>query len=348
LLFVKTKNCKKKNKREKLKLDNFINGIKRGDRVVLAQAITLIESNSLNHFNNGQKLLGSLLPSTGKSIRIAITGSPGAGKSTFINSFGTYLCNKGHKVAVLAIDPSSIRTRGSVLGDKTRMEDLSRHENAYIRPSPSAGTLGGVNRKTRETILLCEAAGFDIILIETVGVGQSEVTARSMTDLFLLILQPGAGDELQGIKKGAVEFADCLVVNKADGSNLNLANLTKAQYQSAMHYILPATEGWQTPVLLASSIEEKGLEDVWDCIQEFIKNTTESKIFYKRRNEQQIDWLHSMIDEYLKNRFYGSDRIKKIIPGIEGSIIKGITTPSTAMQLLIKEYEEAIAPARNK
>ncbi|HPI19392.1 MAG TPA: methylmalonyl Co-A mutase-associated GTPase MeaB [Candidatus Kapabacteria bacterium] len=329
-------------------VEEYINGVKNGDRVVLAQAITLIESNSLNHFNLGQKVLRSLLPLTGNSIRIAITGSPGVGKSTFINSFGTYLCNEGHKVAVLAIDPSSIRSRGSVLGDKTRMEDLANNDNAYIRPSPSAGTLGGVNRKTRETMLLCEAAGFDTILVETVGVGQSEVTARSMTDFFLLLLQPGAGDELQGIKKGAVELADGILINKADGSNLNMANLTKAQYQNALHYILPATDGWQTPVLLASSIEEKGLEDVWSCIKDFIENTTKSKVFSTRRNEQKLDWLNSMIDEYLKNRFFNSERIKNIIPSIETSIINGAITPSAAIQLLIKEYEQNDIAARNK
>jgi len=331
-----------------LSVEEYINGVKNGDRVVLAQAITLIESNSLNHFNLGQKVLRSLLPLTGNSIRIAITGSPGVGKSTFINSFGTYLCNEGHKVAVLAIDPSSIRSRGSVLGDKTRMEDLANNDNAYIRPSPSAGTLGGVNRKTRETMLLCEAAGFDTILVETVGVGQSEVTARSMTDFFLLLLQPGAGDELQGIKKGAVELADCILINKADGNNLNMANLTKAQYQNALHYILPATDGWQTPVLLASSIEEKGLEDVWSCIKDFIENTKKSKVFSSRRNEQKLDWLNSMIDEYLKNRFYNAERIKKIIPSIEESIINGDITPSAAIQLLIKEYEQNDLTARNK
>ena len=329
-------------------VEEYINGVKNGDRVVLAQAITLIESNSLNHFNLGQKVLRSLLPLTGNSIRIAITGSPGVGKSTFINSFGTYLCNEGHKVAVLAIDPSSIRSRGSVLGDKTRMEDLANNDNAYIRPSPSAGTLGGVNRKTRETMLLCEAAGFDTILVETVGVGQSEVTARSMTDFFLLLLQPGAGDELQGIKKGAVELADGILINKADGSNLNMANLTKAQYQNALHYILPATDGWQTPVLLGSSIEEKGLEDVWSCIKDFIENTTKSKVFSTRRNEQKLDWLNSMIDEYLKNRFFNSERIKNIIPSIETSIINGAITPSAAIQLLIKEYEQNDIAARNK
>ncbi len=332
----------------KLSVEDYINGVKSGDRVLLAQAITLIESNSVSHFNLGQKVLRSILPLTGNSVRIAITGSPGVGKSTFINAFGTYLCENGHKVAVLAIDPSSIRTRGSVLGDKTRMEDLSRNENAYIRPSPSAGTLGGVNRKTRETMLLCEAAGFDIILVETVGVGQSEVTARSMTDFFLLLLQPGAGDELQGIKKGAVELADCILINKADGDNLNLANLTKAQYQTALHYILPATDGWHTPVLLASSIEEKGLADVWSCIKDFVENTTKSLVLNKRRNEQKLDWLNSMIDEYLKNRFYNSERIKNIIPKIEDSIINGSITPSAAIQLLIKEYEQIEIAARNK
>lgn len=332
----------------KLSVEDYINGVKSGDRVLLAQAITLIESNSVSHFNLGQKVLRSILPMTGNSVRIAITGSPGVGKSTFINAFGTYLCDNGHKVAVLAIDPSSIRTRGSVLGDKTRMEDLSRNENAYIRPSPSAGNLGGVNRKTRETMLLCEAAGFDIILVETVGVGQSEVTARSMTDFFLLLLQPGAGDELQGIKKGAVELADCILINKADGDNLNLANLTKAQYQTALHYILPATDGWQTPVLMASSIEEKGLADVWNCIMDFVENTTKSLVLNIRRNEQKLDWLNSMIDEYLKNRFYNSERIKNIIPNIKDSIIDGSITPSAAIQLLIKEYEQNEIAARNK
>ena len=313
----------------------FVDGILIDNRTILAKAITLVESHSTKHIEKAQELLKALLPKTGNSIRIGITGSPGAGKSTFIESLGCYLCNQGKKVAVLAIDPSSTRSKGSILGDKTRMERLSREKNAFIRPSPSGGTLGGVARKTRETIMLCESAGFDTILIETVGVGQSEVTVRSMVDFFLLMILPGAGDELQGIKKGSVELADALVINKADGDNLLYANLTKSQYEMAVHYILPSTQGWQTRVTTCSAQYETGISDIWDLVNEFIVNTKESGLLGKRRREQLLEWVYSMIDESLKQKFYNHPLVSEAIPGIEQALLAGTITPTIAFNELM-------------
>jgi LAO/AO transport system kinase len=325
-------------KKKHLQINDFINGIKSGNRTILAKAITLIESNSTKHFSTAQMILQNLLSLTGKSMRIGITGSPGAGKSTFIDSFGTSLCKKGKKVAVLAVDPSSSKSRGSILGDKTRMEELSRQENAFIRPSPSGGALGGVARKTRETILLCEAAGFDVILIETVGVGQSEIAVRSMVDFFMLLLLPGAGDELQGIKKGSVELADALVINKADSGNEQRAESTRQSYELAIHYILPATENWQTPVLSCSSIENKGIGNIWDTIQEFAEVTKRSGYFYDRRKSQQLEWLHSMIDEEIKQLFYSDQDISKNLKITEEKISNGETPPTQAVKDLLEMY----------
>jgi LAO/AO transport system kinase len=249
-------------KRKQLTTEDYTNGILSKDIVMLSKAITLIESNANTYITQAQEVLRSILPNSGKSVRIGISGPPGAGKSTTIESLGCYLSKQGLKVAVLAIDPSSTLTKGSILGDKTRMELLSREPNAYIRPSPSAGTLGGVARKTRETILLCEAAGFDVILIETVGVGQSEITVRSMVDFFLLVLIPGSGDELQGIKKGVVEISDMIAVNKCDGDNVQFANLTCASYQHAVGMLSSATDGWKTIVKTFSALNHKGIEDI--------------------------------------------------------------------------------------
>ncbi|OGU40819.1 MAG: ATPase/protein kinase [Ignavibacteria bacterium GWB2_35_12] len=337
---TKKSKSKKNIKTKKITTDDFVIGVLEDNRTVLAQAITLIESNSVKHIEKAQELLGKILHKTGKSIRIGITGAPGVGKSTFIESFGTYLCDNGHKVAVLAIDPSSSRSRGSILGDKTRMENLSRNPNAFIRPSPSGGTLGGVTRKTRESIMLCEAAGFDVIIVETIGVGQSEITVRSMVDFYLLLILPGGGDELQGLKKGAVELADAVAINKADGDNIKSAYLTKEQYKQAVHYLLPATEGWETQVFTCSGLTDQGIEQLWNMIIEFEKKTKKLGVFELRRKEQTLDWVYAMVEESLKNRFYGNSKVEKKRIEIDKKLLDGKITPTIAVNELMKMYFE--------
>jgi len=325
------------NSMSKLTTKDFVKGILKDDRSILARAITIVESNTSEHISQAQEILKELLPKTGKSIRIGITGSPGVGKSTFIESFGNFLCEKGHKVAVLAIDPSSKRSKGSILGDKTRMEKLSRQKNAFIRPSPSGGTLGGVTRKTREIILLCEAAGFDVILVETIGVGQSEITVRSMADFFMLLLLPGAGDELQGIKKGIVEMADMLVINKADGNNRQKAEITQHAYSDALHYLQPATDGWTTGTFLCSAINDEGIDSIWKNILDFIKLTKDTKLFYTRRNEQLLEWVYTMVEENLMNSFYQNPKVVKSKSGIDNKVLSGEITPVNAVNILLEK-----------
>ena len=327
-------------KRKKITTEEYVEGIINKDLTILSKAITLIESNAPKYIAEAQEVLKKILPHIKKSIRIGISGPPGAGKSTTIEALGCYLCKQGLKVAVLAIDPSSTLTKGSILGDKTRMELLSREKNAYIRPSPSAGTLGGVARKTRETIIACEAAGYDVILIETVGVGQSEVTVRSMVDFFLLILIPGSGDELQGIKKGVVEISDMIAINKADGDNIQYANLTKASYQQAVGMLSRATEGWNTIVRTFSAIENKGIADIWTDINYFVDLTKQSGAFDKRRNEQVLHWVKSMVEEELLNKFYNNSTIEKMLPDINKNVLAGIITPTKAVSLLLNTYFE--------
>lgn len=324
-----------KPKRIKLEVDDYVQGVLNHNLTILSKTITLIESNTSEHIKKAQEVLKKLLPYTGKSIRIGITGSPGAGKSTFIETFGTYLCKQGLKVAVLAIDPSSIITKGSILGDKTRMEKLSREPNAFIRPSPSGGALGGVTRKTRETILVCEAAGYDVILIETVGVGQSEVTVRSMVDFFMLLLIPGSGDELQGIKKGVVELADLLVINKADGNYIERANLTCHQYSMALNMLQPATEGWKTIAMTASALTGKGIPEIWTEINRFVDITKRLGVFDKRRQSQILEWVYSIIEEELKKRFFENPEISKAIPQVEKNVLEGNLTPTSAVSYLL-------------
>ena len=304
----------------------------------MSRAITLVESNSKKHIELAQQVLKKLLPHTGKSVRIGITGLPGAGKSTFIEAFGNYLCSLGLKVAVLAIDPSSQVTRGSILGDKTRMEQLSREPNAFIRPSPSGGTLGGVARKTRETMLVCEAAGYDVTLVETVGIGQSETTVRSMVDFFLLVLLPGAGDELQGIKKGTVEIADALLINKADGDNVLRAELTASQYRQAVHYIQPATEGWETKVNTCSATKGNGIPETWQMIKDYMEFIKQKSIFKERRDKQTLVWVYSMVDEQLRLHFYENAEIKREIASLEPQLMNGQTTPTSAVTKLLDMY----------
>ncbi len=321
-----------------LSIDDYVDGVLNNNRTLLAKTITLIESNSEKHFDLAHKVLQKLLPHSGKSIRVGITGVPGAGKSTFIEALGMYLIKQGHKVAVLTVDPSSSITRGSILGDKTRMEKLSREPNCFIRPSPSGGALGGVARKSRETIIVCEAAGYDIILIETVGVGQSEITVRSMVDFFLLIMIAGAGDELQGIKRGVIEIADALLINKADGENKQKTELAKTEFAHALHYLKPATEGWETPVETCSALTGKGIEDVWKMIEKFVEFTKSSQIFEQRRKEQSIEWVHRLIEEELKNEFYNNEKVKAILPEIKDDLLNGRILTIDAVKKLLAAF----------
>ncbi|MGG4267570.1 methylmalonyl Co-A mutase-associated GTPase MeaB [Peribacillus simplex] len=315
-------------------------GILKGERAHLAKGITLIESNASHHFDPAQELLHSILPHTGNSIRIGISGVPGAGKSSFIETFGSYLCARGHKVAVLAVDPSSSINGGSILGDKTRMEELARNPRAFIRPSPSEGTLGGVHRKTRETMLLCEAAGFDVILIETVGVGQSEAIVRSMVDFFMLLVLTGAGDELQGMKKGIMELVDGIVVNKADGENIPLAIKTKSEYSRILHFLQPATKGWAGKAYTCSAITGKGIPELWDVLNEFSDMTKESGVFQERRRMQSKEWLYSLMDHQLKMMFYKNEAVKSHLPILENEVMSGNKTVTTAVKQVFQFFTD--------
>ncbi|MBE6102321.1 MAG: methylmalonyl Co-A mutase-associated GTPase MeaB [Selenomonas ruminantium] len=326
--------------------DDYVEGVSKGDRMTLSRAITLIESNSPRHFAKAQRVLQRLLPRTGKALRIGITGVPGAGKSTMIEAFGNMLCDEGHKVAVLTVDPTSSVTKGSILGDKTRMGTLSRRPEAFIRPSPAGGTLGGVARKSRETMLMCEAAGYDVIIIETVGVGQSETTVRSMVDFFLLVVLTGAGDELQGIKKGIMELADAIVINKADGDNLVKAKVSRGQYERMIEYIRPATPGWPTHAYLCSALEKTGLKELWEVIGAFQKMTKESGVWQKRRDGQLLDWMHSMIDEHLHNLFFEDAVVTGRMPEIREAVLQGVVSPTQAVAELINLFDVKRAAMR--
>lgn len=307
-----------RHKRRVLSLDNYVEGILKGDRVILSRAITLIESANPEHFEMAQAIIERCLPHSGNSLRIGITGVPGVGKSTFIESFGTMLTGMGLKLAVLAIDPSSERTKGSILGDKTRMEALSVDPHAFIRPSPSGSTLGGVARKTRETIILCEAAGFDVILVETVGVGQSETVVKSMVDFFLLLMLAGAGDELQGIKRGIMEMADGLVINKADGDNKSKAVGAQAQYRAALKLFPKNESQWDVPVEVCSALEGYAIDKVWKMIQQYEALTKGNGYFEKNRTEQNVNIFYNWINFTLQNDFYNNEEkareIERLLP----------------------------------
>jgi LAO/AO transport system kinase len=329
--------------RRAMTTQEYLEGIESGNRTRLAKAITLIESNSPAHFAQAQEVLKHILPRAGGSIRVGITGVPGAGKSTFIESFGTYLTSVGKKVAVMAVDPSSSVTGGSILGDKTRMEKLATDPNAFIRPSPSGGTLGGVARKTREALLVFESAGYDVVLVETVGVGQSETTVRSMVDFFLLVLVPGAGDELQGIKKGVVELADAILINKADGANLIPAQSARVEYERALHYLQPATQGWQTIALTASALTGEGIPEVWQTIQGFVQSTQISGAFQNRRRVQERDWMRALIEGHLKEEFYENPKVQELLPKLDNAVMAGEIPATMAAQQLLEAFRSTQA-----
>lgn len=321
-----------------LSVDDYVNGILSGDRVILSRAITLVESNLDEHQAIAQQVIERCLPHSGKSIRVGITGVPGAGKSTFIEALGTYLCHDSHKLAVLAIDPSSERSKGSILGDKTRMEELSVEKNAFIRPSPSAGSLGGVARKTRESVILCEAAGFDTIFIETVGVGQSETAMHSMVDFFLLIQLAGTGDELQGIKRGIMEMADGITINKCDGNNVEKAQLARRQFKNALHLFPMPESGWAPEVTTCSAFEKTGIDTVWKMVEDYIAFTSKNGYFDYRRNQQSKYWMYETIDEHLRTNFYHNHEIERMLEELGDKVNRNEMTSFAAAGKVLDAY----------
>ena len=306
--------------------------VRAGDRPALSRAITLVESKRADHRAAARALIQDLLPDTGKAIRVGVTGVPGVGKSTTIDTLGSNLTAAGHKVAVLAVDPSSTRTGGSILGDKTRMTRLAVDDRAFIRPSPSSGTLGGVAAKTRETMLICEAAGFDVILVETVGIGQSETAVADMTDFFLVLMLPGAGDELQGIKKGVLELADMIAVNKAEGDGLARARAAAAEYKAALHILAPATPTWTPPVVLVSGLANEGLAELWAQIEEHRRRLTASGELEARRRAQQVKWMWAMIEDRLFARLRSDPAVKARLPALEAGVAAGTLAPTLAAE----------------
>ena len=325
-------------KRRKLTTDEYVAGILEGNITTLSQAITLIESNNPDHYAQAQEMIERCLPHSGKSVRIGITGVPGAGKSTFIEAVGNMVTSLHHKLAVLAIDPSSERSGGSILGDKTRMESIVHNPDVFVRPSPSAGSLGGVARKTRESIILCEAAGFDVIFIETVGVGQSETAVHSMVDMFLMLQISGAGDELQGIKRGIMEMADMMVITKADGENITKAELAKAQYSGALHlFPLPESE-WRPQVYTCSSLEGTGLEEVWQGVEQYLQHIEQNGYFMANRNRQNKYWMYETINETLKSSFYQNPEIEAKLADVEQRVLDAKLSSFIAAKELLELY----------
>jgi LAO/AO transport system kinase len=321
-------------------LKRLARGIRDGERAVLARAITLIESKRTDHRQAAHQLVQGVLPETGRAVRVGITGAPGVGKSLTIDTLGTLLTSKGHKVAVLAVDPSSTRTGGSILGDKTRMARLATDPNAFVRPSPSAGTLGGVAAKTRESMLLCEAAGFDVVLVETVGVGQSETAVADMTDFFLVLMLPGAGDELQGLKKGLVELADMIAVNKADGDNVRRAKAAAAEYRAALHIIAPRSPNWTPPVVTYSALTGDGVAELWAKIVAHRERMESTGELPARRREQQVKWMWTMLEERLFARLRSDPALKAKLKQTEAAVAAGKLAPTLAVEEIVQALEK--------
>ena len=326
--------------KKELSVKEYVKGLSEGDISILGRAITLVESTLLTHQELAQNILEQSMPLTGNSVRIGITGVPGVGKSTFIESFGTHLTTLGKKVAVLAVDPSSEQGKGSILGDKTRMEKLSIDPLAFIRPSPNAGSLGGVARKTRESILLCEAAGYDVIIIETVGVGQSETVVHSMVDFFLLLMLAGAGDELQGIKRGIMEMADVLAITKADGDNINKSKSAVGDYKRALHLFPAKSNNWIPKVLTCSAYENTGIEEIWNTVDSFVNHCKCNNTFKENRKKQAQFWLHESIQEQLGNYFYQKSDVKENLELLEKEVLKGKLSPFVAATKLIELFKK--------
>ena len=326
----------------RLPLQSYIDGVLAGDRVVLSRAITLVESIREDDQQLAQELIQAILPKTGNSFRIGITGVPGVGKSTFIDAFGTMLTQQGNRVAVLAIDPSSKRGKGSILGDKTRMHRLSLDQGAYIRPSPTSGSLGGVARKTRESLLLCEAAGFDVILVETVGVGQSETAVHAMVDAFMLLMLPHAGDDLQGIKKGVMEMADLLVINKSDGAYIPKARAAKALYSQALRLFPHTPSGWQPPVALCSALEETGLQEVWQTLGEFKDKQQSGSWWLEKRSNQAVQWMEEEIQRQLGERFYHHPAVSEQLSQLRDDVKTQKRSPIQAALLLLSIWDRSM------
>lgn len=322
-------------------VEDYVTGIRNRDRVVLSRAITLLESTRPEHQKKARTILDRVLPETGTSIRVAVTGVPGVGKSTFIEALGPHLIENGHRLAVLTIDPSSERSKGSILGDKTRMGTLASHDDVYIRPSPTAGTLGGVARKTRETILLCEAAGHDVVLVETVGVGQSEVTVRSMVDFFLLLALAGAGDELQGIKRGIVEMADAIAINKADGENKAVAEEARDEYERALRLLGEPASGWQPPVLTCSAQTSEGIKAVWDVVDAYQSEMKTSGFFQAQRRRQARHWMYQTIEQRLRDDFFTHPEVQARRDQIEQAVLDGDLSSFAAAERLLDTYRSA-------
>ena len=319
-------------------LTKMSNELRAGNRQALARAITLVESTRHDHRETAEQLIATLLANTGRTVRLGISGPPGVGKSTFIESLGSYLVGNEHKIAVLAVDPSSAKGHGSVLGDKTRMPKLSQTENVFIRPSPSGGALGGVSRRTREAVLVCEAAGYDVIMVETVGVGQSETTVRDMVDMFILLAQPASGDELQGIKKGVVEIADLVVVNKADGELLSAARRTQSDYSNALRLFRARTTDWSTPVLTCSALYDQGIREIWQTVEQYCVITEKNGSLSELRRQQAIAWMWSEIRDTLNEKFRSAPIVAKKISDIERKVSNGHLAPTTAAKSLLSDF----------